>query len=116
MQRSTITGGFVALYDALRRIGGDAVIDSGLITDLVAAVSAGIVQSEPLVDLTYEEDSQADVDVNIVMTGTGKFIEIQGTAEKAPFSDAQMNQFIDLARNAIDTIISIQRKALGLTP
>lgn len=113
---ASITGGFVALYDALRRIGGDSVIDSGLVTDMVAAVSAGIVQGTPMVDLTYKEDSQADVDVNIVMTGAGNFIEIQGTAEKTPFSDAQMDQFIDLAKKAIDNIVSIQRTALGLEP
>jgi ribonuclease PH len=113
---ASITGGFVALYDALRRIGGDGVFQSNLITDLVAAVSAGIFQGVPMVDLTYEEDSKADVDVNIVMTGSGKFIEIQGTAEKAPFSDTEMSQFITLAKGAIDRIVSIQRKALDLEP
>jgi len=111
---ASITGGFIALYDALRRIGGDGVLQSGLITDIVAAVSAGTVRGTPMVDLTYEEDSQADVDMNIVMTGAGSFIEIQGTAEKAPFSGADLNRFLDLGRNAINTIISIQKTALGL--
>ena len=111
---ASITGGFVALYDALRLIGGDALIEAGLMTDFVGAVSVGIVRDIPYVDLTYGEDSQADVDMNVIMTGSGKFVEIQGTAEKEPFSEANMKSLLVLAKKAIKEIIEIQRRALEI--
>jgi ribonuclease PH len=109
---ASITGGFVALYDALRLIGGDALIEAGLITDFIGAVSVGIVRGIPYVDLTYGEDSHADVDMNIIMTGSGKFVEIQGTAEKEPFSEAKMKSLLALAKKGIKEIIESQRTAL----
>lgn len=111
---ASITGGFVALYDALRLIGGDSLIEAGLITDLVAAVSVGILGEETYVDLSYGEDSHADVDMNVIMTDSGKFIEIQGTAEKEPFSEAKMKNMLALAKKAIKEITEIQRKVLEL--
>lgn len=111
---ASITGGFVALYDALRRIGGDRLIEAGLITDMVGAISLGIVRGIPLVDLTYEEDSQADVDMNIVLSGSGTFVEIQGTAERAPFSETKMENLLALAKKAIKEIVEAQRNALQI--
>ncbi|MFQ6091997.1 MAG: ribonuclease PH [bacterium] len=111
---ASITGGFVALYDALRRIGGDRLIEAGLVTDLIGAVSVGIVQGMPLVDLSYEEDSQADVDMNIVMTGSGTFVEIQGTAERAPFSETKLSSLLALAKKAIGEIVETQRTVLQI--
>ncbi len=113
---ASITGGFVALYDALRRIGGDRLIEAGLIKNMVAGISIGVVNGQDLVDLTYEEDSRADVDMNIVMTGSGEFIEIQGTAERAPFSRAKMEHLLELAHNAINEIIAKQRSVLQIDP
>jgi ribonuclease PH len=109
---ASITGAYVALYDALRLIGGDRLMEAGLLMDMVAAVSVGVVENIDLVDLTYEEDSGADVDMNVVMTGSGTFIEIQGTAEKSPFSRAQMDNLLVMAEKAIAGIIAIQRNAL----
>lgn len=113
---ASITGGFMALYDALRRIGGDNVLEVGLTTDLIGAVSVGIVEGTPMADLTYEEDSRADVDMNVVMTSSGKLVEIQGTAEKVPFSEAKMQTLLNLAKKSITEIIEIQRTALQIEP
>ena len=109
---AAITGGYVALYDALRRIGGDRLIEAGLVTDLVGAVSVGVVQGSALVDLTYDEDAHAEVDMNVVMTGSGTFIEIQGTAERSPFSETKLNSMLTLAKKAIEEIIDIERTVL----
>jgi ribonuclease PH len=111
---ASITGGFVALYDALRRIGGDRLVEAGLIKDMVAGISIGVVNGQDLTDLTYEEDSRAEVDMNIVMTGSGEFIEIQGTAERAPFSRAKMEHLLELAHQAIKEIVARQRSALQI--
>jgi ribonuclease PH len=77
----------------------------------VGAISVGLVRGVPLLDLNYEEDSQADVDMNVVMTGSGKFVEVQGTAEQDPFDDAQMAQLIGLARTGIAELIQLQKVA-----
>jgi ribonuclease PH len=82
--------------------------------DYVAATSVGLVRGVPMLDLCYEEDSQADVDMNVVMTGGGKFIEVQATAEHSPFDDGQMGQLVDLARDGIAHLVEIQRKVTGL--
>ena len=111
---ASITGGFVALYDALRRIGGDRLVEAGLIKDMVAGISIGVVNGQDFTDLTYEEDSRAEVDMNIVMTGSGEFIEIQGTAERAPFSRAKMEHLLELAHQAIKEIVARQRSALQI--
>lgn len=79
----------------------------------IAAVSVGIVNGEPVLDLNYAEDSQADVDMNVVMTESGKIVEIQGTAERAPFSRAQFNELMDLAEHGLKQIFEIQRKVIS---
>lgn len=110
---ASITGAFVALKDAVRYALDNKLIDRQPIKDYVAAVSAGIVESEPRLDLSYAEDSAAEVDMNIVMTGSGKFIEVQGTAETEPFSRQHLDELLDLAGSGIKEIIEVQKKVLG---
>lgn len=110
---ASITGSFVALVDALAGLKKKGVIEKLPILDYVAATSVGIIKGEAVLDLTFEEDAAADVDMNIVMTGKGKFIEIQGTAEGEPFEESQMQQLIVLAKKGIVQLIEIQKKALG---
>lgn len=110
---ASITGAFVALKDAVRYALDNKLIDKQPIKDYVAAVSAGIVESEPRLDLSYAEDSAAEVDMNIVMTGSGKFIEVQGTAETEPFSREHLDELLDLAGSGIKEIIEVQKKVLG---
>jgi len=110
---ASITGAYVALALAVRHLARFGAIRKPVLADSVAAVSVGILAGEPVVDLDYEEDSSADVDMNIVMTGAGKFVEVQGTAERAPFDDAQMSRMIGLARQAIGELVDLQKKAIG---
>ncbi len=110
---AAITGGFIALCDALNTLKRDGVIDKLPISDFVAAISVGMIGDDAVLDLDYGEDSGALVDMNIVMTGAGKFIEIQGTAERDPFTAAQMDKMVGLAKNGISKLIAAQRKALG---
>ena len=110
---ASITGSFVALSDALKFAHKKGLIDEIPIKDYLAAVSVGIVDGEGVIDLNYSEDSTAEVDMNIVMTGKGKFVEIQGTAEGAPFSKTQMEGLITLAKQGIEELIEIQRKLVG---
>ena len=110
---AAITGSFVALVDALvylRRAGAFTQLP---IKDHVAATSVGIVEGEPLLDLTYDEDSRAEVDMNVVMTGRGALVEIQGTAEQTPFSEPQLHQLMALAKQGIAQLVTIQRQALS---
>jgi ribonuclease PH len=109
---ASITGSFVALALALAKLKADGVIAELPIADYVAAVSVGMLGGKPALDLDYEEDSTADVDMNIVMTGSGKFIEVQGTAEKEPFAKADMEKLLALARDGIDTLVAAQKKTL----
>jgi ribonuclease PH len=81
--------------------------------EYIAATSVGLVGGVPMLDLCYEEDSQADVDMNVVMTGTGQFVEVQATAEHTPFDDAQMSQLVDLARTGITELVIMQREIIG---
>ncbi len=111
---ASITGAYVALAIALRHLSKFGALKRSPLTDSVAAVSAGIVKGEPLLDLDYEEDSRADVDMNIVMTGGGKFVEVQGTAEHAAFDETQMQQLIALARQGIAELSDLQKKAIGV--
>jgi ribonuclease PH len=105
---ASITGGYVALALALRGLGLEhALIDS------VAAVSVGLVEGEPRLDLCYEEDAGADVDCNIVMTGEGALVEVQGTAEGAPFSRAHLDELLDLAGKGIGELTEVQRSLLS---
>ena len=111
---AAITGGFVALVEALRQLRAKRLIPSLPVKDFVAASSVGVVGGRPVLDLNYAEDSGADVDMNIVMTGRGGFVEIQGTAERHPFGPAQLSQLLRLARAGITQLIGIQRRTLGL--
>lgn len=113
---ASITGAFVALYDALRWLIKQKKIEELPLSEFMSAISVGIVDGVPLLDLCYEEDSKAQVDMNVIMTGSGKFIEVQGTAERAPFDRDEMNRLIELASKGITELTAIQRKViLGAT-
>jgi ribonuclease PH len=107
---AAITGGFVAVADALRRIPG--VDPESAVLDCVAAVSVGVVEGRAVLDLSYVEDSVAEVDMNVVMTGTGEFVEVQGTAERAPFGRARLEELLALAAAGIRQLVALQRRAL----
>ncbi len=109
----SITGGFVALVDCLNFLKKKGLISKLPLRDFVAAVSVGILEGEPMLDLTYEEDSKADVDMNVVMTGEGKFIEIQGTAEGEPFTAEEMERLLLLAKKGIEELVEIQKTVLA---
>jgi ribonuclease PH len=111
---ASITGGAVALYQALRTLKDEGEIDIIPMTEMIAAVSVGIKNGEVILDLDYALDSTADVDMNIVMTESGKIVEVQGTAEEHAFTRDQMNQMLDLAEKGIKEIIAAQKKALGI--
>jgi len=110
---ASVTGAYVALVDALRRLQQRNVIRSLPLIDAVAAVSVGIVQGEMLLDLSYQEDSMASVDMNVVATGALRLVEIQGTAEGTPFTRQQMDQLIDLAQAGIKQLLEAQKAVLG---
>lgn len=110
---ASVTGAFVALKLAVQYALKRRLIEKQPVNDYVAAVSVGIVEGEPRVDLSYFEDSSAEVDMNIVMTGTGKFIEVQGTAETQPFDRIRLQSMLDLAEKGIREIITVQRSVLG---
>lgn len=110
---ASITGAFVALKSAINQLLENMIIERQPIRDYVAAVSVGIVDGEPRLDLPYLEDSAAEVDMNIVMTGSGKFIEVQGTAETEPFNGKHLQDMIGLAEAGIKDIIAIQKAVLG---
>ncbi len=111
---ASISGAYVALALACRKLVKDAVIKTSPILSEVAAVSVGIMEATPILDLAYTEDSEADVDMNIVCTGAGKFIEIQGTAEREPFTREQMDIMLALAEKGINDIFAVQRNALAV--
>ena len=110
---ASITGGYIAMALALRSLKERGVLDSDALTDSVAAVSAGIVDGKGFLDLTYEEDSRAEVDFNVVMTGSGKLVEVQGTAEGEPFSREDLDAMLSQAAVGIDALTAIQREASG---
>jgi ribonuclease PH len=110
---ASITGSMVALADAVTWLQERQLLTASPLRDFVAAVSVGIVNGVPVLDLDYEEDSSGDTDMNIVMTGAGHFVEVQGTAEGVPFTRAQMSTLIDLASGGIAELIRLQRQALG---
>lgn len=113
---ASITGGYIALALALRELEASGTAPAGILLDTVAAVSVGLVDDEPRLDLCYEEDAGAGVDCNVVMTGTGAMVEVQGTAEGEPFSRAQLDELLDLAAAGIAELTKIQRVALGSAP
>ena len=108
----SITGAYVALVDAFRKMVEGGTIENVPVKDSVAAISVGKVAGEVLLDLNYEEDSKAEVDMNIVMTGTGKFVEIQGTAEGGVFTKEEMDGLIKIAQNGIKVLTKIQKNSL----
>ncbi len=110
---AAITGAFVALVLALKQLVQFGALKSLPIIDHVAATSVGIVGGVPMLDLCYDEDSNADVDMNVVMTGAGRFVEMQATAEKTPFDDPQMADLIGLARRGVLELVAIQKQTLG---
>ena len=110
---ASITGAFMALILALKKMKKEKLIETIPIKDYVAAVSVGVIDGKRLLDLDYCEDSTASVDLNVVKTGGGKFIEIQGTAEKDPFDDTQMSALLSLADKGIKKLVALQEKTVG---
>ncbi|MFY7874141.1 MAG: ribonuclease PH [Pirellula sp.] len=110
---ASITGGFIALVDAVNSVFKGAPPSEYPLSGSLAAISVGIVDGQPSLDLDYIRDSQADVDMNVVMTGAGRFIELQGTGEEATFDDDQLAALIKLAKQGITELTQIQRNALG---
>jgi ribonuclease PH len=110
---ASITAGYLALAQAVGRLAAGGSMPSDVLADSVAAVSAGIVGDELLLDLCYEEDARAEVDFNVVMTGSGQLVEVQGTAEGKAFSRSQLDALIDLAANGIEQITEFQRQVLA---
>lgn len=113
---ASVTGAFVALCLALRQLVSYGVLKTMPVRDYVAAASVGLVRGEPMLDLCYEEDSQADVDMNVVMTSAGRFVEVQATAEHSPFDDAQMERLLALARGGIAHLVDLQKQAVEICP
>lgn len=109
---ASITGAFVALVDALQKLVENQQLEKLPITDFLAATSVGIIEGTEILDLCYQEDSNAQVDMNLVMTGTGKIVEIQGTAEEYPFTRLQLDKLYALGEKGIQELIMIQREVL----
>jgi ribonuclease PH len=110
---ASITGAMVALADAVASLRERGLVTADPLRDFVAAVSVGIVNGEPVLDLDYSEDSACGTDMNVVMTGAGHFVEVQGTAEGEPFTREQMQRLLDLAGNGIAELVALQKKALA---
>jgi ribonuclease PH len=110
---ASITGSFIALYDALEQLRVNGIIPAVPLRDFVAATSVGIVANQPLLDLTYQEDSSCEVDMNVVMTGEGRLIEVQGTAEHQPFVREELDQLLDLATHGVGQLVTLQRNLIG---
>jgi ribonuclease PH len=113
---ASICGGYVALHDACTRLVDQGRLSKHPLVDQVAAISVGIVDAVAMLDLPYEEDSRADVDMNVVMTGAGRFVEVQGTAEKFAFSREELDELLALATTGIDVLLEAQRAALSVPP
>ncbi|AHF07972.1 ribonuclease PH [Desulfitobacterium metallireducens] len=111
---ASITGAYVALVDAIQYLIQKGSLKESPLQDTLAAVSVGKVEGVPILDLAYPEDSRAEVDMNVVMTGAGKFVEIQGTAEEVPFDRSELDQFLALAEKGIRELMSEQKAALKL--
>ncbi len=109
---AAITGGFVALLIALEKLRRQKKIKGKICSEYLAAVSVGLLNGKPILDLSYKEDCTAQVDMNVVMTESGKFVEIQGTAEEHPFSDEEMQALLELAQKGIQKLIKIQKKTI----
>jgi len=110
---ASVTGAFVALVDLFKKMREGGIIKEIPVRDFLSAVSVGIIDNQIMLDLEYEEDSRAEVDMNFVMTGSGLFIEVQGTAERIPFSKEQMKKMTELAESGIQQIIARQKEIVG---
>jgi ribonuclease PH len=110
---AAITGGYVALAQCMRFMEKTGLIKTPILLDQVAAISCGIIKGEPMLDLDYDEDSTAETDANFVLTGKGGLVEIQGTAEGAPFTEEQLGQLLRLARKGIGELVELQKQALA---
>ena len=113
---ASICGAYVALHDAFSRLKQARVLSVHPLGDEVAAVSVGVIEAVPMLDLPYAEDSRADVDMNVVMTGSGRFVEVQGTAEKVAFSRAELDELLALAEHGIGQLVEAQRAVLAEPP
>jgi ribonuclease PH len=113
---ASITGAYVALHDALSRLCDEGVLNRHPLSDQLAAVSVGVVGAACLLDLDYSEDSRAEVDMNVVMTGDGRFVEVQGTAEGMPFTPSELNELLGLAKLGIDELVAAQRELTASPP
>ena len=109
---AAITGAFICLSDALQYALNNRLIEKAPLRDYLAAVSVGVVHGEPMIDLCYAEDSAAEVDMNVVMTGSGEFVEVQGTAEGIPFSKDRFDSLLKLAEGGIKDLIDIQKRVI----
>ncbi len=109
---ASITGAYIALVDALRLVHKRGLIETVPVIDFLAAISVGIAEGKPMLDLCYTEDSAAEVDMNLVMTGSGKLVEVQGTAEGAPFTRAELSKLLTLGEKGIKTLIRKQKEML----
>jgi len=110
---ASITGGFLALMLALNKLNNQGTLKNIPVVDYLAAVSVGKVEDQPLLDLCFEEDSRAQVDMNLVMTGQGRVVEIQGTAEEYPFTRAELDQFLHLGEQGVQRLIELEKNALA---
>jgi ribonuclease PH len=107
---AAITGAYIAMSSALRQLAKFGALKRSPVRDFVAATSVGIVGGVPMLDLCYQEDSRAEVDMNVVMTGSGQYVEVQATAEKTAFDDPQLRTLLSLARRGIEELVAIQKK------
>jgi ribonuclease PH len=110
---ASITGSFIAAFDALDHLRVNGIIPAVPLWDFVAATSVGIIDGQPLLDLTYQEDSSCQVDMNVVMTGRGRFIEVQGTAEHQPFTRQELDQLLEFTSRGVQQLIAQQRQLIG---
>lgn len=110
---ASITGAFIALADAITVLKKKDLLKINPLTDYLAAISIGKVGGQVMVDLAYEEDSHAEVDLNLVMTGAGQYVEVQGTAERTPFNKRDMDEFLDLGWGAIRELVDLQKSLIG---
>ena len=110
---AAITGAYVAVSDAVAKLVAAGALAASPLRDCVAAISVGMVGRRPVLDLDYVEDSTAEVDMNVVMTGSGAFVEVQGTAEQTPFARAQLDELLELAGSGIAQLVALQPRALG---
>ena len=113
---ASISGAYVALHDALTRLQKKGVIPGNPLTAAVGAVSVGIIDAVPMLDLDYSEDVRAEVDMNVVMTSEGRFVEVQGTAEGAPFTRSELDDMLGLAEHGIAQILDLQVEVLATPP